>query len=291
VTEFRKIEKYPGYWADSEGNIWSSKRQVGRKDGKGTDTVIEEKPLRKFSPSMNHWGYLNATIRNDGKQKTIRVHTLVLLAFHGPKPFDNAVCRHLDGNKLNNRPQNLKWGTAKENAQDMIEHGLLGVGDFNTNFTEKDIIDIRNTKYYHGLFNDLAKKYDVEPSTIASVYYGTRWQHISGANQPRIDEAAVRDIRSREYYRGLFRDLAEEYDITVSNASLIYKGKTWKHVGTDKEKPIYHHRNTKLDEEKVRDIRSREKHPHLVKELMEEFGVGKTTIQSALNGTTWKHVK
>jgi hypothetical protein len=34
-------------------------------------------------------------------------------------------CRHLDGNPSNNRPDNLRWGTAKENAADMIRHGRL----------------------------------------------------------------------------------------------------------------------------------------------------------------------
>ncbi|MCP4994777.1 MAG: hypothetical protein GY934_13500, partial [Gammaproteobacteria bacterium] len=29
----------------------------------------------------------------------------------------------LDGNKLNNRNSNLRWGTSKENAQDTILHG------------------------------------------------------------------------------------------------------------------------------------------------------------------------
>lgn len=44
-----------------------------------------------------------------------KVHQLVCEAFHGPKPFDGAVVIHLDENALNNRPENLKWGTQKEN--------------------------------------------------------------------------------------------------------------------------------------------------------------------------------
>lgn len=45
----------------------------------------------------------------------IKVHQAVCEAFHGPKPFPEAVVIHLDENALNNRPENLKWGTQKEN--------------------------------------------------------------------------------------------------------------------------------------------------------------------------------
>lgn len=45
----------------------------------------------------------------------IKVHRAVCEAFHGPAPFDGAVVIHLDENAHNNRPENLKWGTQKEN--------------------------------------------------------------------------------------------------------------------------------------------------------------------------------
>lgn len=49
------------------------------------------------------------------KQRPRKVHQLVCEAFHGPKPFPEAVVIHLDEDALNNRPENLKWGTQKEN--------------------------------------------------------------------------------------------------------------------------------------------------------------------------------
>lgn len=45
----------------------------------------------------------------------IKIHQAVCEAFHGKKPFEKAVVIHLDENALNNRPENLKWGTQKEN--------------------------------------------------------------------------------------------------------------------------------------------------------------------------------
>jgi hypothetical protein len=46
---------------------------------------------------------------------SMKVHRLVCEAFHGPPPFEKAVVIHIDENALNNRPENLRWGTQKEN--------------------------------------------------------------------------------------------------------------------------------------------------------------------------------
>jgi hypothetical protein len=45
----------------------------------------------------------------------IKVHQAVCEAFHGPKPFPEAVVIHKDEDGLNNRSDNLKWGTQREN--------------------------------------------------------------------------------------------------------------------------------------------------------------------------------
>lgn len=60
----------------------------------------------------------------DKRQRPRKVHQLVCEAFHGTKPFPEAVVIHLDENGKNNRPENLKWGTQKENlnAPGFIEH-------------------------------------------------------------------------------------------------------------------------------------------------------------------------
>lgn len=49
------------------------------------------------------------------KGKTYKVARMVCEAFHGePAPSAN-VCMHLDENPKNNRPENLSWGTQREN--------------------------------------------------------------------------------------------------------------------------------------------------------------------------------
>ena len=51
----------------------------------------------------------------DYKGKNYKVHRLVCEAFNGPPPFDKAIVMHLNDDATNNRPENLAWGTHKEN--------------------------------------------------------------------------------------------------------------------------------------------------------------------------------
>ena len=69
--------------------------------------------------------------REGGGQRPRKVHQLVCEAFHGPKPFDAAVVLHLDENSMNNRPENLRWGTQKENLNmpGFLAYSRLRVGE------------------------------------------------------------------------------------------------------------------------------------------------------------------
>lgn len=56
------------------------------------------------------------------KQERHRVHQLVTAAFLGPRP-EGAVTRHLNGDYLDNRLENLTYGTQSENLADAVAHG------------------------------------------------------------------------------------------------------------------------------------------------------------------------
>ena len=58
------------------------------------------------------------------KKVTTYTHRLVALAFHGEPPEGKHLVRHLDGNGLNNSPENLAWGDDEDNYQDAVRHGV-----------------------------------------------------------------------------------------------------------------------------------------------------------------------
>lgn len=58
---------------------------------------------------------------------TRRVHQLVAAAFIGPCPPGLEV-RHLDGDRSNNTPANLAYGTHADNIRDQVAHGTTNNG-------------------------------------------------------------------------------------------------------------------------------------------------------------------
>ena len=60
-----------------------------------------------FGKPSNHNGYMSFSSET--------VHRIVASAFHGSQPSDNHVVDHIDTNKRNNRPENLRWVTKLEN--------------------------------------------------------------------------------------------------------------------------------------------------------------------------------
>lgn len=56
--------------------------------------------------------YLSMYNRRFGNMK---MHRLVCEAFHGPAPEGKPYVIHIDEDAHNNKPENLRWGTQKEN--------------------------------------------------------------------------------------------------------------------------------------------------------------------------------
>lgn len=70
---------------------------------------------RRFGDTSDK-GYKKVLIRDNGQGRTVFVHRLVALAFV-PNPDNKPQVNHKDGNKTNNRPENLEWVTLDENMR------------------------------------------------------------------------------------------------------------------------------------------------------------------------------
>jgi NUMOD4 motif/HNH endonuclease len=67
-------------------------------------------------------GYPSVRLSRHGRKTHLAVHTLVITAFRGSRP-DGQECRHRNGDPMDNRLENLVWGTSSQNSQDTVEHG------------------------------------------------------------------------------------------------------------------------------------------------------------------------
>ncbi len=110
--EWRPVPSFPGVIASSLGRVKFPDCFAAMPHGKireyKTKPVFGQK--RKASKTAKH-EYYGVLYRG----KNYKIHKLVCEAFHGPAPEGRPYVLHADENALNNRPENLSWGTQKEN--------------------------------------------------------------------------------------------------------------------------------------------------------------------------------
>jgi len=63
-----------------------------------------------MKPTLETYGYMRISLTKDGKPKKLRVHRIVAEAFvDNPDPGNFIYVNHKDGDKTNNRADNLEW--------------------------------------------------------------------------------------------------------------------------------------------------------------------------------------
>lgn len=145
----KPINNFPGYEVSKRGEVWSAKR-------------------KKFLKPWLRKGYFLVKLCCGGREKSLSVHRLVLETFVGPCPKGSEGL-HLNGNSLDNRLLNLKWGTPKENARHKFDHKSMP-----SKLKQKDLKTIRKmakTNSQHAI----ARHFGVNQSTISRVVRGNIW--------------------------------------------------------------------------------------------------------------------
>jgi hypothetical protein len=116
---WKPVPSEPGVLASNKGRILLPPRYAPVSHG-GFRAYFPKPRYGQVSrekPGATHT-YRIISVRRDregGRQSPRKVHQLVCEAFHGAKPFPDAVVIHINEDAHDNRPENLKWGTQKEN--------------------------------------------------------------------------------------------------------------------------------------------------------------------------------
>jgi len=151
-------DTYPGYSIDEQGRIFSDR--AGR----------FLKPIRMGE-------YLGVQIPDrTGRLQKRYVHRLVLEFTTGACPA-GMQARHLDGDRFNNAPANLAWGTPTENNGDKKRHGTTGAGERNAmaRLTWSQVVAIRERAAAGCKQIALAREFDVSAMTISRVVRRETW--------------------------------------------------------------------------------------------------------------------
>lgn len=101
-----------------------------------------------LKPSIDKFGYVRFSATKNKKQKTLRIHRLVKEIFD---PISNFLqVNHKDGNKQNNKLNNLEWCTDSENKIHAYKNGLMKPGN---QYTKKEKQDLPRYKLKSTNFN------------------------------------------------------------------------------------------------------------------------------------------
>ena len=170
----KEIPNYHGYYADTKGNIFSRRPLNGRGD--------LSKDKRQLKQKYNRNGYLNIGL-SDSKYKQIfkMVHRLVLETFVGPCP-EGMQCCHNNNIRDDNRLENLRWDTPRNNEKDKLQHGTygrFGMQNVNNKLTELQVRIIKQLlKNKLLLQREIADIFNIKEITISNINTKRSWSWL-----------------------------------------------------------------------------------------------------------------
>jgi hypothetical protein len=186
--EFREIARYAGYRIGINGRVDSRHITVGRGCGGGQGSVSAmSDEWHTVTGSITANGYISVVLKDSisGKSAPRLVHRLVLEAFIGPCP-PGMECLHLDGNRVNPRLENLRWGTRQQNVDDMRRHGtmLRGSRHGRSKLSEPQVEEIRRLLDRGISQREIGERFGVNQPTISRINTGAIRCQTTQENAP-----------------------------------------------------------------------------------------------------------
>jgi hypothetical protein len=164
-----KICKYPlkfNYYVTDDGRVWS------------------EKSHKYMATREDRNGYLKVVLVSsetpEGKRHRYSVHRLVLENFCPIENMENFQVNHKDGDKTNNKLENLEWVTCQENINHAIKNNLRAKVNGSAKLTKSkvfEIIELLLSKKYTNV--EIARRYNVNEETIGRIKRKQSWKDLT----------------------------------------------------------------------------------------------------------------
>lgn len=189
--KWKPIDDYPGYFVSDAGLVYSK-----RKGG--------------LLNTADRNGYRKVNLFQNKKCKTFYVHTLVAKAFI-PNPENKEVVNHKNGDRTDNRVENLEWVTRPENNQHAKSTGLM------KHAYSEEIKNSVRSDYETGKYSqkDLSEKYGIPMNTIRRMVNGVKKKIIIPYEEKRLKACEL--FREGKYSMKEIADMLEVVPGTVRN--------------------------------------------------------------------------
>lgn len=205
--KWKKIEGYENYLVSSNGDVKNDK--TGR-------------ILKKY---RNKKGYETVNLYKNGKMKTFQVHRLVAMAFI-PNPIGLPCIDHINTIRNDNRAENLKWCTHKENSNNPLTLENSSKAKKGENHPMYGKHHSEETK--EKMRNSLKGK---QPSEEAKEKMRKNHANVSGMNHPKARKIIC--ITTGEVF-DCIKQASEKYGVNNRNISKCCR-KNYKSAGKHPE--------------------------------------------------------
>lgn len=190
-----------------------------------------------FLKPFENNGYLAVDLFANTVRQRALVHRMVAIAFI-PNPEGKQYVNHIDGNKHNNRAENLEWCTSSENSRHAVAIGLSKIGSEKTlaKLTEADVVEIQNMMAQGERDHIIATKYGVTSGVISAIRLGKTWKHVSGRTFEPLGANPVKKLDGSDIpkIRQMFADgmndaeIGRIFGVARGTINQIRQGKTWR---------------------------------------------------------------
>ena len=129
-------------------------------------------------------GYLNIRLYKNNKGKNFKIHRLVAEVFI-PNPENKPQVNHIDGDKHNNRVENLEYVTSSENITHAWKNKLcdrkhlLGSNNHNSTLVENEVYVIKGLLKHTSLTQkEIGSIFNVSNKVVSKIKRNIIWSHI-----------------------------------------------------------------------------------------------------------------
>ena len=121
----------------------------------------------------------------DNKKRTFRAHRLVMMAFKPVENMENLQVNHIDGNKQNNKLDNLEWCTPSENQKHAFKMGLqkarTGEKSNLSKLTEQDVKKVFELMSQGLTQKEIGNILGCSDSNISAILRGKSWKQVNSS--------------------------------------------------------------------------------------------------------------